>query len=332
MAGTIPLSMTQQFDPLGNPLSGGKLYGIVAGTVSTPQNYFQDLALTLPWPNPITLDVAGRVPQLFIADGLLKVRLTDSAGVVMLSADNIQVIGASSGGGGGGAIDATTIAQTGDIKPRYGVGTHTGWVRCNFKTIGSAISGATERANADTQPLFIYLYGADPNLVVTGGRTGNALNDFNANKQITLPDGRGVTFAGLDDMGNTAAGRLSTYFGAGTVLGTIGGSPSNTLTASQLAIHAHGASIYDLGHGHNFIQDGAGTTNISYVSPAVVTPGNATTSGNAALPAHSTSIQGAGTGVRVWDGVTLDQTWAAGSNQPHANVQPTMVVTIYIKL
>jgi microcystin-dependent protein len=244
------------------------------------------------------------------------------------------VIGASSGGGGGGAIDATTILQTGDIKPRYGTGGHTGWVRANAKTIGSAISGATERANADTQPLFIYLYGADPNLVVTGGRTGNALNDFNANKQLTLPDGRGVVLAGLDDMGNFAAGSLTaTYFGtAATVLGARGGVQSNTLTVAQLASHPHSAAIYDVGHGHNFVQDGIPTGGISYVSSAVVTPGNATTSGNAALPAHSALIQGAGTGVRVWDGVTLDQTWAAGSNQPHANVQPTMVVTIYIKL
>jgi microcystin-dependent protein len=107
---------------------------------------------------------------------------------------------------------------------------------------------------------------------------------------------------------------------------------SNTLTVAQLASHPHSAAIYDVGHGHNFVQDGIPTGGISYVSSAVVTPGNATTSGNAALPAHSALIQGAGTGVRVWDGATFDVTYPAGGNQPHANVQPTMVVTIYIKL
>jgi hypothetical protein len=59
MPGTIPLSMTQQFDVYGQPLAGAKLYLIQAGTVSTPQNGFQDLDLTIPLPNPITLDAAG---------------------------------------------------------------------------------------------------------------------------------------------------------------------------------------------------------------------------------------------------------------------------------
>jgi len=74
MSGTIPLSMTQQFDVYGKPLAGGQLYLIQAGTVSTPQNGFQDSALTIPLPNPITLDAAGRIPQFFLADGSIKVR------------------------------------------------------------------------------------------------------------------------------------------------------------------------------------------------------------------------------------------------------------------
>src|SRR5690242_7265363 len=107
MAGTIPLSFTQQFNSLGRPLAGGKLYFYAAGT-TTPQSAYQDSGLTLPWPNPIELDSAGRVPQLFFADGSIKVRLTDAAGVVQVAADAILVIGASSGGGGGSPVDATT--------------------------------------------------------------------------------------------------------------------------------------------------------------------------------------------------------------------------------
>ena len=46
MAGTIPLSLTQQFDNSTNlPLSGGKIYFIQAGTTSTPQNAYQDSGL-----------------------------------------------------------------------------------------------------------------------------------------------------------------------------------------------------------------------------------------------------------------------------------------------
>ena len=88
MAGSISLSLSQQFDELGKPLSGGQLFFIQAGTTSSPQNAFQDAALTLPYPNPLTLDSAGRVPQLFFADGQIKIRLTDKRGVQQLVADN----------------------------------------------------------------------------------------------------------------------------------------------------------------------------------------------------------------------------------------------------
>src|SRR6266404_3844072 len=128
-AGTIPLSLSQRLDNTTHlPLSGGKLYFIVAGTTSTPQNSYQDSALTLPWANPLTLDAGGNIPQLFFADGQIKIRLTNASGVNQLTADNIQVIGASSGGGGGGVIDPTTIIATGDMKARYGTGVLTGFV------------------------------------------------------------------------------------------------------------------------------------------------------------------------------------------------------------
>jgi len=128
MAGSISLSMTQQLDEFGNPLAGGHLYFIQAGTVSTPQNAFQDSALTLPWPNPVILSASGRIPQLFFADGSIKIRLTDVNGVEILVADGILVVGASSGGGGGSPVDATTVLATGDIKVKYGTGILTGYV------------------------------------------------------------------------------------------------------------------------------------------------------------------------------------------------------------
>lgn len=41
MSGTIPFSLSQQFDEYGMPLSGGLMYFIEAGTTSTPQNAYQ---------------------------------------------------------------------------------------------------------------------------------------------------------------------------------------------------------------------------------------------------------------------------------------------------
>lgn len=94
-AGTISgISMTQQLDEFAKPLGGGKLFLIQAGTTSAPQNCYQDTALTLAWPKPITLDAAGRLPQLFWADANIKIRLTDRNGNQKLVQDNLLVVGA----------------------------------------------------------------------------------------------------------------------------------------------------------------------------------------------------------------------------------------------
>ncbi len=234
-AGTIAFSLSQQLDSLGNPLNGGKLYFFQAGT-TTPQNAYSDSALTLPLPNPITLDSAGRVPQFFLADGTIKIRLTNSAGVTQVAADGVMVIGASSGTGSGSVVDPTTVIAVGDIKTRYGTGVISGFVRLNGRTIGSATSGATERANADCQELFEYLWTADANLTVSTGRGATAAADWAANKTIALPDGRGRVLAAMDDMGSSAAGRLTTALSGvnGLILGASGGSQNQNIAQNQL--------------------------------------------------------------------------------------------------
>src|SRR6476660_9561509 len=146
-AGTVPgFSLAQQQDSNGTPLVGCKLYVIQAGTVATPQNPYQDSGLTIPLPNPVICDAYGRLPQIFLADGSIKLRLTKSNGTQVFAADGILVVGASSGGGGGSPVDPTTVLQTGWLQPIYGTGVVTGFVRANGRTIGSATSGATERA------------------------------------------------------------------------------------------------------------------------------------------------------------------------------------------
>jgi hypothetical protein len=237
-AGTIPgFSLTPQFDLAGKVMPGCKLYVIQAGTVATPQNAYQDTGLTSLQPNPLTCDASGRLPQWFVADGLIKVRLTDKNGVQIFSNDNLLVVGPSSGGGGGGTIDPTTISATGDTKSTYGTGPIAGWVRMNGRTIGSSTSGATERANADTQALFQYLWGTDANLAVSGGRGASSAADWAANKTIALPDSRNRSLAGLGDMGNSDAGLFSgvTFTsGTSTTLGATLGAATRSLIQSNL--------------------------------------------------------------------------------------------------
>lgn len=322
-AGTISFSLSQQLDQFGKPLSGCKFYTIQAATTSTPQNAYQDADLTLALPNPMTCDAAGRLPQFFLADGSIKIRLTDKNGVTQIVADGILVIGPSSGGGGGGGgVDPTTILSTGDIKTSYGTGTLSGFVRLNGRTIGSASSGATERANADTEALFNYLWQADPNLVVSSGRGASSAADWAANKTITLPDARGRVLAGLDDMGASAAGRLTTLSPNGTTLGAAGGAqnvlmsqsslPNATLavsgsvtvtsTSTKIAVSPSLASTqYTTGAGGFvfYLDIGASLGSISSTGPASLT---------------SASING---------GVT---------QTPLSLLQPTLAITTYVKL
>ncbi|SFJ72391.1 hypothetical protein [Bradyrhizobium sp. cf659] len=319
-AGTIPgISMTQQLDEFAKPLSGGKLFLIQAGTPSAPQNCYQDSGLTLPWPNPITLDAAGRIPQLFCADGSIKIRLTDKNGNQKLVQDNLLIVGPSGGGGGGGTVDPTTIFQTGAFMQFYGTGILSGWVRCNGRSIGNATSGATERANSDTQALFAFLWGADSNLAVSGGRGPSAAADFSANKTLALPDCRGRVVASLDDMGNSAAGRLtSSYFGAlGTTLGATGGSENVTLIAAQLPSLSITGST-------------SGTMSVSGTGSNGFTGGNVGSGvgGGGAFGGNTTvSVSGTASGT-----LSVSGSVSGTGGQAHRTVQPTILATTYIKM
>lgn len=323
MAGTIPgFSLTPQFDQFGKIAPGCRLYTIAAGTTSTPQNSYQDTGLTILNPNPLIGDSTGRLPQFFISDGVIKLRLTDSKGTQLFVGDNLLVVGASSGGGGGSPVDPTTVLQTGQLALWYGTGVQSGFVRANGRSIGSSLSSATERANADTQALYSFLWNADPNLAVSGGRGASAAADWAANKNIALPDYRGRAIAGLDDMGNTAAGRLTaTYFGtAATVLGAAGGLESRILTLAQLptgitsrnAAQAISVLSVQTNIPYNTGLDSGGGTGFTYIggaAPAIA--------GQILSTTNSADIN-----------VTSNNTGGAA----HATASPMMLATIYIKL
>jgi hypothetical protein len=316
MAGMINLSLTQQLDEFGEPLSGGQLYIIQAGTVSTPQNAYQDEALTIPTTNPIVLDAAGRIPQFFLADGQIKVRLQDRMGVVKFVADNLLVIGPSSGGGGGGggAVDPTTVLQTGDIKIRYDTAILTGFVRLNGLTIGSSTSGATELADPTAQALFQYLWGADSTLVVSGGRGANAAADWAANKRLTLPDGRARLLAAVDGMGGPSTNYWTgTTFqkGSATVMGSLGGKTTGTnvtLTTQNLPAYTPSGTIAVTGH--------VGYTVVAFN----------------VLAGGTTLCQAGGSTPIVIDSETFTGTPQGGTSTAFNTAPPVMFLTVYMKL
>jgi hypothetical protein len=217
MAGHIAgLGYSQRMDINGDPLSGCKLYIFEAGT-STPATVYEDYSLSIEHTHPIAADAAGIIPMFWVDDGTYRVRLTDAAGNEIFDDDGVVALGPSSGTGGGSGTTTpeSAIFQTGDMIWGPISGSRTGWVRSNARTIGSVASGATERAAADTEELFAYLWNNFDNTLcaVSGGRGANAAADFNANKTIATLDMRDKAPWGLSDMGNTSTGVLGTTAG-----------------------------------------------------------------------------------------------------------------------
>lgn len=305
-AGTIPIALAQSVDVNGRPLAGALLYIYQTGTVATQQNAFFDTALTQPMAWPLQADQNGRLPMFYLADGAVHVRLTDSLGVVQFDYPSMLVIGPSSGSGGSNAVDPSSIASTGDVKFRPTGDTLTGWVKLNGQTIGNVTSGGTGRANADTQALFIYLWGVcdDAHCPVSSGRGVSGLADFNASKTITLPDLRSRSPFGLDDMGASAAGRLlssNVTSGGGDGVTTpfaTGGEANHTVSQAELPAISPGITITDPGHTHtlnnatNVVRNiGGSTGGGSGFSTSTITENSATTGITAAF----TSPLGSGT-------------------------------------
>ncbi len=328
--GTIPIALQQSVDINGKPLAGALLYVYQVGTVATAQLAYLDTALTIPLPWPIPADGLGRLPMFYLANGAVHVRLTNSSGVVLFDYPSMLVVGASSGTGGSISVDPTTVLSTGDVKFRPSSETLTGWVRMNGQTIGNAVSGASSRANADTQALFIYLWGLCDNnhCPVSSGRGGTGLADFNANKTITLPDWRGRLAVGLDDMGNSAAGRLlssnvtSGFSDTITTPFATGGEANHLLSITEMPFHSHTATsvVTDPTHRH---APSAGTFVV-----------NASGGGNSA--GNSGFLSNAGTSsftAFASTGITVATTNAnTGGNASHNIMQPFMLGSWHMKL
>jgi microcystin-dependent protein len=321
MAGTINIALTQCVDLNGQPMAGALLYIFAVGTVATPQDAFQDFGLAIKQPWPMETDQYGRIPMLYLADGQVHARLTDSTGVVIFDYATMQVVGPSSGGGGGGggsSVDPTAIFSTGDFKWRPTSETLSGWVKSNTLTIGNATSGASQRANSDTQSLFVYLWQnfTDAKCPVSGGRGATALADFTAGKTIATPDMRSRGPIGLDDMGASAAGIIlasNVTSGGGdgpTTPAAWGGEANHTLATTEMPSHTHAPTLTDPGHLHTLPYGG---------------PGGGAGAMEGFAPSSTVNSGTAHTGITLAIANT-------GGGLGHNNCQPFVLGTFYIKM
>lgn len=324
-AGLWPLSYTQRHDQNGKPFPGAKVYFYDAST-GDPITVYREYSLATPHTNPVEADANGVFPGVFIdgTEDFYRFRVTTAAGTVLSDDAVIPNIGPSEGEGGEPAepVETSALAKTGDIKARYGTGTHVGWLPCNGLTIGSALSGANH-ASADNEALFLFLWQTDESLVVVGGRGANAAADWAANKRLTLPDMRGRVLAGLDTMGNSAAGVFTGLDALGEKLGgsvtlTAGQIPQITGTTSSNGLHGHPAR-----YGASTSEDTENTGGIALNE----TVSEANTPAFTGTPTATLGQQIGGAGAHTHN-VT------AGSASPSAvsTNAPSIGVTLYIKL
>lgn len=304
----------------GAPYSGAKVYFFDDGT-TTPMITYTDPSLSIPHDHPVVANSAGMFPAIFLEEQVVyKFRVTDADDVLISEVDGVSSPTTTPPEIPDSDTPVEKIFQTGDLKMAWRVDAPTGWVRMNGRTIGAAASGAAERANTDCEDLFIFLWNKDSNLAVSGGRGATANGDWAANKTIALPDPRGSALVILDSFGNSAAGRVTdAILGADSdTLGTRGGSQTHTLVTGEIPAHGHsvtGTTNTTGAHAHGVYRQ-----NNEGGSIAVRDGGNSTS--------NTTNTTSAGDHSHTVTGTAAD----TGGGGAHNNLQPTIMVAVFIKL
>ena len=296
---------------------GAKAYFFDAGT-TTPKIVYKDAALSNPHDHPVIADSGGQFPAIFITEQTTyRIRITTASDATLWDVDGISAPTTVPPTPPSGSTPAEFLYQTGDIKMAWRSAAPTGYVRCNGRTIGSASSAATERANADCQALFIFLWEQSPDniLPVVGGRGATSAGDWAANKSITLPDFRSAVPVGLTGMGNAISALIPADLitgGNGDAVGARGGTAKHALTIAQLPAHNHGGATGAAG-AHSHTVEAGTVINSGGTSTGDVRIGIAQKTTTAA-PDHAHTIA------------------TQGSGEAHSSLQPSVFVPYFIKL
>lgn len=182
------------------------------GNYSLPNGYLAVTGQTIlaTQHNPPLEDIASALSQVILRSGVTPFNGNQSMA-------GFKITNAANGVADGDYVTMSQLAEviasianaapTGAVKGFRRTTAPIGWVKENGGTIGSAASGATTRANADTEPLFTLMWEQFNNTVLpiqtSGGvattRGASAAADFAANKRMPLFDSRSRFHRGADD-------------------------------------------------------------------------------------------------------------------------------------
>lgn len=136
-----PLPIGLAFTNAGAVLASGKVYTYAAGTTTLKATY-QDAAGAVQHTNPIILDSAGRA-TVYWGSGLYKVRVTDSAGVLVWEVDNFDA------GVADAVVPTANLVQNGSCEvDTDSDGVPDAWTAAAY--VGGTVD--TDRYNASTNP------------------------------------------------------------------------------------------------------------------------------------------------------------------------------------
>ena len=308
---------SQFFDNSGVPLAGGLIYSYLAGTTTPLVSYTSSTGLTA-HPNPIVLDSAGRINEVWVAEGTnCKFVLKTSTNVLIGTYDSLFPIASlpvSIYNGGTGATTAegarinlglgTFLVPTGSLIMWPSSVIPTDWKLCN----GDAISRTT----------FATLY----SLIGTTFGVGDGTTTFNLpNYKNRMPYGADTVAIGATGGSANAIVVSHTHTATSVVTDPGHAHTGTTDTESQGHIHANSQGQYGvLNSTATFavggVEEGGVLPNIFYDSMG--NPNQTHT--------HTFTTAGIGTGISV---ATTNA--SAGSSGTNANLPPYLGINFIIK-
>jgi microcystin-dependent protein len=158
------------------------------------------------------------------------------------------------------------------------------------------------------------------------GLVGGTFGGGDGSTTFNVPDLRGRAVFGQDNMGGSAAGRITAGGGNfdGTVLGNTGGAQNHTLTTAEMPSHTHANALSDPTHHHNYQSDSGGPVQIGGAA-------NATASLNASGGGFDLHNDTVAIAAATTTGITITNA-AQGGGGSHTIMPPAMMLPFILRI